>query len=94
MAYSIEYTGSFKRDFKKLKKRGLPLELLQEAIDILTNTGKLPERYRPHKLASDYVGCWECHINGPKSDWIMIWQQNDTKLTLLFLRTGTHSDLL
>jgi mRNA interferase YafQ len=27
------------------------------------------------------------------SDWLMTWEQSDTELTLLFLRTGTHSDL-
>ena len=26
-------------------------------------------------------------------DWLMTWEQNDTQLTLLFLQTGTHSDL-
>ena len=26
-------------------------------------------------------------------DWLMTWEQNDTELTLLFLQTGTHSDL-
>ena len=28
-----------------------------------------------------------------EGDWLMLWQQNDTKLTLLFTGTGTHSDL-
>ena len=35
-------------------------------------------------------GEYECHI-GP--DWLLIWEQNDTELTLLMLSTGTHSDL-
>lgn len=35
-------------------------------------------------------GLWECHI---EPDWLMVWEQNDEKLTLLFLETGTHSDL-
>ena len=26
-------------------------------------------------------------------DWLMLWEQNDEKLTLLFLNNGTHSDL-
>jgi len=46
--------------------------------------------YRPHKLSGEYDNCWECHI---KSDWLLIWEQNDTELTLLFTGTGTHSDL-
>lgn len=92
MGYSIDYTGSFKKDFKRLKKRGLPMELLHEAIKILSETGTLPSQYRPHKLVGKYSGKWECHIDGHKSDWLMVWEQSDTKLTLLMLRTGSHSD--
>ncbi len=32
----------------------------------------------------------ECHI---QSDWLMIWDQNDTGLILLFTDTGSHADL-
>ena len=35
-------------------------------------------------------GIWECHIT---PDWLMLWEQNKEKLTLLFLNNGTHSDL-
>lgn len=93
MSYSIDYSGNFKRDFKRLKKRGLPENLLKEAIKILSETGTLPAKYRPHKLVGKYAGKWECHIDGPNSDWLMVWDQNDTELTLLMLRTGSHSDI-
>ncbi|MDE6337951.1 MAG: type II toxin-antitoxin system YafQ family toxin [Muribaculaceae bacterium] len=93
MAYSLDYTGSFKKDYKRLKKRGLPLDLLKEAIQILVENGCLPPEYRPHKLSGTYSGRWECHINGRNSDWLLVWEQNDTTLTLLMLRTGSHSDL-
>lgn len=93
MEYSIDYAGSFKKDFKRLKKRGLPIDLLRETISILSATGTLPPEYRPHKLSGKYAGKWECHISGPNSDWLMVWEQNDTELTLLMLRTGTHSDI-
>ncbi len=93
MAYSIEYSGSFKKDYKRLKKRGLPLDKLKLAIQTLVETGTLPQEYRPHKLVGKYIGMWECHISGPNSDWLMVWEQNDTELTLLMLRTGSHSDL-
>ena len=71
-------------------KRGLDLQLIHEAIALLRATGTLPMKYRPHKLSGDKNGQWECHI---EPDWLMIWEQNDTELTLLFLQTGTHSDL-
>ena len=66
------------------------MELIQKVISILSNTGKLPEKYKPHKLSGNYENCWECHIKG---DWLLIWMQNDQELTLLFTNTGTHSDL-
>lgn len=93
MAYSIDYTGSFKKDYKRLKKRGLPVDKLEEAIRLLAANGNLPVEYRPHKLVGNYAGKWECHINGQNSDWIMVWDQDDTTLSLLMLRKGSHSDI-
>ena len=89
--YSISYTNKFDKDVKRCVKRGLNIAKLQEATRILAAEGALPMRYHPHKLSGDYAGCWECHI---EPNWLMVWQQNDTELTLLFMRTGTHSDLL
>jgi mRNA interferase YafQ len=63
---------------------------LEETIDILQKQGKLPEKYKAHLLSGKYKGCWECHI---KPDWLLVWQQDDKELILLFLGTGTHSDL-
>ena len=50
----------------------------------------LPKEYKPHKLSGNRLGQWECHI---KPDWLLVWEQNDNKLTLLMLNTGTHSDI-
>ena len=66
------------------------MELLKSAVRLLVTTGTLPATYQPHKLTGNFAGCWECHL---KTDWLMIWEQNDTELTLLFTGTGTHSDL-
>jgi mRNA interferase YafQ len=88
--YSIDYSKRFKKDMKRCQKRGLNLQLILDAIALLRTTGMLPAQYRPHKLSGDKNGQWECHI---EPDWLMIWEQNDTELTLLFLQTGTHSDL-
>lgn len=88
--YSIDYTNRFKKDLKRCQKRGLDLQLILDAIALLKTTGTLPMSYRPHKLSRNRDGQWECHI---EPDWLMTWQQNDMELTLLFLQTGTHSDL-
>ncbi|MBQ9640115.1 MAG: type II toxin-antitoxin system YafQ family toxin [Bacteroidaceae bacterium] len=91
MTYQVVLSNRFKKDFRQCMKRGLNMKLLTDAMDILEATGSLPAQYRPHKLSGDMDGIWECHI---KSDWLMTWEQSDTQLTLLFLRTGTHVDLL
>jgi len=75
---------------KRCEKRGYNMQLIKDAIAQLAETGTLPATYRPHKLSGQYAGMWECHL---KPDWLLIWEQNDTELILLFTGTGTHSDL-
>ena len=88
--YEIRISNRFKKQVKLCVKRGYDISLLEKAIEILSETGTLPPSYRPHKLSGNYAGFWECHIKG---DWLLIWEQNDTELYLLFTGTGTHSDL-
>jgi mRNA interferase YafQ len=88
--YSIRYTNRFKKDIKRCKKRGLDLSLLSAIIDQLQKTGELPSEYKPHKLKGNYSGLNECHV---KPDWLLVWEQNNKELTLLFMYTGSHSDL-
>lgn len=88
--YAIEYTGSFKKDYKRCVKRNLDISLLRHVVNLLAETGTLPQKYNPHRLSGKYNGFWECHI---QPDWLLIWQQEDDVLRLLFSRTGTHSDL-
>lgn len=88
--YTIERTNSFKKAFKRCVKRGLDISLFETAINILVETGTLPQKYRPHKLSGQYRELWECHIS---PDWLLIWSQNDETLTLILIDTGSHSDI-
>jgi mRNA interferase YafQ len=88
--YQIDYTNRFKKDLKRCSKRGLDMKKIFEVIKLLQQDGTLPIYYRPHRLVGDRDGQWECHI---QSDWLLVWEQNDVQLKLLFLQTGTHSDL-
>lgn len=88
--YQINYSNRFNKDLKRCMKCGLNLKLIKDAIDLLAEKGSLPQEYRPHKLVNQKLDIWECHI---QPDWLMTWEQNDIELTLLFLQTGTHSDL-
>ena len=89
--YTLIVTSEFKKTFKLCQKRGLDMSLLKHVIDILEEEGKLPNEYRPHKLTNKKGNAtWECHV---KSDWLLVWQQNDSTLTLIMVTTGTHSDM-
>ncbi len=88
--YFIKYTNRFSKDLKLCQKRGMDISALFTVVEILANNGNLPLRYKPHRLTGNHAGQWECHI---KPDWLLVWEQNDNELTLLFLYTGTHSDL-
>ncbi|MCR5849288.1 MAG: type II toxin-antitoxin system YafQ family toxin [Bacteroidaceae bacterium] len=90
MAYTVKISNRFRKQFRLCVKRGLDMNLINEAMRLLAANGSLPAKYRPHKLSGKFQGVWECHI---EPDWLMTWEQNDTELTLLFLQTGTHSDL-
>jgi mRNA interferase YafQ len=54
--YSIDYTKRFEKDLKRCKKRGLDMQLIQDAVALLAATGTLPAQYRPHKLSGDMDG--------------------------------------
>lgn len=88
--YTIEVTNRFKKDIRLCVKRGLDISLLYEAMRLLASDGQLPLKYSPHKLVGKLRGKWECHI---QPDWLMVWEQNDTELTMLFTNTGSHADI-
>lgn len=88
--YKVQMTKTFRKDVERCRKRGYDLNILKEAIRRLEIDGKLPQVYRPHKLSGQYAGSWECHLKG---EWLLVWEQDDTELTLLFTGSGTHSDL-
>lgn len=88
--YEVIYTGQFKKSLKQCVRRGLDVNIFKTVLDILQEKGQLPAEYRPHKLTGKYKGCWECHM---QPDWLLIWEQEDQQLRLIFVDTGTHSDL-
>ena len=88
--YEIKNTTQFKKDYKLAKRRGLDISLLKDIVTKLANGEPLAPKYRDHALSSNWIGHRECHI---QPDWLLVWQQNDTVLTILLVTTGTHSDL-
>ena len=88
--YEILTTNKFKKDYNLCHKRGCTMELFEDVYCQLQSVGKLPRKYKPHKLSGNYSNKWECHI---RPDWLLLWEQNDVTQQIVLLRTGTHSDL-
>lgn len=87
---TIKYQAAFKKDYKRIVKRGYDMRLLEKVIKLLANQKPLPEKNRDHQLSGDYAGCRECHIT---PDWLLIYEVADEELILYLTRTGSHSDL-
>ncbi|MDR0295997.1 MAG: type II toxin-antitoxin system YafQ family toxin [Prevotellaceae bacterium] len=89
--YGIYYTNEFKKQLKLMLKRGKNAGVMNNAIEILGNTGTLPiAPYRTHKLSGNLAGHWEAHL---ESDWLLVWKIDKNKIIIILTNTGTHSDL-
>lgn len=86
----LRQTSNFKKDLRRMIKRGANMELLDEVIKILLRRKTLPEKYHDHPLTGNWHGYRDCHI---EPDWVLIYRIDDDALILLATRTGTHSDL-
>ncbi len=81
-------SSRFRKDIKRMKKRGKDMEKLKALLTLLINKAPLPEVYQAHPLKGNWLPFWDAHI---EPDWLLIYlQQNDE---LLLARTGTHADL-
>jgi len=85
---AIFQTSQFKKDFKRIKKRGKDLSKLKEVVSVITKSEVLEERHRDHSLSGKWPGSRDCHI---EPDWLLIYRVDDENLFLE--RTGSHSDL-
>lgn len=87
---TIKYQTAFKKDYKRIVKRGYDVRLLEKVIGLLAEQKPLPEQYHDHNLTGNYAGCRECHIT---PDWLLIYEVDGNELILYLTRTGSHSDL-
>ena len=84
----IHRTSQFKKDVKRMKKRGKKFEEFKDVIREIAAEETLEARYRDHVLVGQYKGTRECHI---EPDWLLIYEMDGSELILV--RTGTHTDL-
>ena len=81
-------TTRFRRELRRVARRGKDQQKLREVIDRLVSFQPLEPHHRAHQLTGGMAPLWECHI---ENDWLLVWDEDDTSVTLV--RTGTHSDI-
>ncbi|HFE66339.1 MAG TPA: type II toxin-antitoxin system YafQ family toxin [Chloroflexi bacterium] len=84
----VSRTTQFKKDVKRIQKRGKRFDTFKSIIIQLAKGEKLSERFRDHALVGEYKGSRECHI---EPDWLLIYELTDDEIVLV--RTGSHADL-
>ena len=81
-------SSQFKRDVKKVEKRGKDLARLRAVLEPLIRQEPLSAVHRDHPLHGKWKSYREVHI---EPDWLLVYRVAGTELHLV--RTGSHSDL-
>jgi mRNA interferase YafQ len=81
-------SNRFDREVIKQVKRKKDIKKLIRVMDLIIEEKPLEKKYRDHPLSGNFVGFRECHI---EPDWILIYKIDNG--SVIFTRTGTHSDL-
>jgi mRNA interferase YafQ len=82
------WSGRFKRDVKRAKKRGKDTVKLKAVLSLLIEQELLAASYNDHPLRGDWSGFRDLHI---EPDWLLLYRVEGDELQLA--RTGTHADL-
>ena len=72
-------TTQFRKDLKRINKRGKDLSLLKDVLQTLREEQALEEKYHDHALTGNYIGFRECHI---QPDWLLVYSELPEKLLL------------
>ena len=91
MKYRVFRAKRFRKNLKKMLRRGKDVNKLNEVVLKLAQGETLPPKYRDHALSGDLDGLRDCHI---ENNWVLLYFYTSTgELVLTLTDTGTHSDL-
>jgi mRNA interferase YafQ len=88
--FTCNFTNKFKKDYKRAIKRGWDMNLFENVYDLLAKEGELPQNYKPHALAGNWIGYMDAHI---QPNWVLIYKISKSDMSIDFVRMGTHADL-
>jgi len=83
-------TTQFRKDLKRLRKRGADLRRLDAVLQLLLAEQALPKKHRDHALTGDCIGFRECHV---MPDWLLIYAVERGRVGLMGPRTGGRTPI-
>jgi mRNA interferase YafQ len=86
----ISFTNQYLKDLELMKRRNLPKSELDAVVKLLSEQKQLHPEHKDHALKGNFAGYRECHI---RPNWLLMYKIEKQILTLVLVRTGTHSDL-
>ena len=85
----VRFGSKFKKDYKKVGKQGRDIAKLKALMEMIQHQKELDDCFANHALIGNWKGTWECHL---APDWLLIYRiEGDT---VIFIRTGSHSEIL
>ena len=91
MKYRVFKAKRFRKNLKKMLRRGKDINKINDVILKLANGDTLAPKYKDHALSGDLEGLRDCHI---ENDWVLLYfYTTNGELVLTLTDTGTHSDL-
>lgn len=91
--YRIVLQSQFRKGYARCARRGFPMDKLDDAMRVLASGARLAPEYNDHPLKWDKRGLRECHVGGPRSDWLLAYRRIESRLELVFVGTGFHREL-
>lgn len=87
--YELSTTKQFRRSVKRFKNNQEVLKELDNIIEILLHN-EIPHLHKDHELVGNLKGLRELHI---RPDLLLVYEKQDSILTLLLVNIGSHSEL-
>ena len=79
MKYEVVKLKRFRKNLKKMLRRGKDINKLETVVSILARGEQLPAKYKDHALSGDLEGLRDCHI---ENDWLLLYYIEDNVLVL------------